>query len=72
MTTPQDNDSGWAQALPGYGPGRVLTDGGLTATFDETGALLVALVCLLGLGVVAAVVFRRAATGAHASSGRTA
>ncbi|MCX4584079.1 ABC transporter permease [Streptomyces sp. NBC_01481] len=52
----------WAHALPGYGSGRVLIDAALTPTFDETGALLLALAWLAALTAAAAVLFRRAAT----------
>lgn len=50
----------WARFLPGYGADRVLLDGGLTASFDETSALLLGLGWLLALGVLAARLFRRA------------
>ncbi|MBM7864608.1 hypothetical protein [Lentzea nigeriaca] len=50
----------WARFLPGYGADRVLLDGGLTTSFDETGALLLGLGWLLGLGVLAAGLFRNA------------
>jgi hypothetical protein len=50
---------GWAQLLPGYGADRVLLDGGLTASFDETGSLMLAFGWLLVLGVLAAGLFRR-------------
>lgn len=49
----------WAQALPGYGPYRMLLDCGLTDHFDATGALLLGLVWLFALGVLAAWLFRR-------------
>ncbi|HYU02411.1 MAG TPA: hypothetical protein VEL02_01085 [Jatrophihabitantaceae bacterium] len=51
----------WAGYLPGYGGTRVLMDGALTATFDETGSLLIALAWLAGLAVAAALLFRRTA-----------
>lgn len=54
--------AGWARFLPGYGADRVLLDGGLTASFDETSALLLGLGWLLVLGVLAARLFRRATT----------
>ncbi|MCP2247354.1 ABC transporter permease [Lentzea aerocolonigenes] len=50
----------WARFLPGYGADRVLLDGGLTTSFDETGALLLGLGWLLGLGVLATWLFRKA------------
>lgn len=49
----------WAQFLPGYGASRVLLDGGLTKTFDRTGSLLLAVGWLVGLSVVAALLWRR-------------
>ncbi|GAB3409968.1 ABC transporter permease [Flindersiella endophytica] len=48
----------WAEFLPGYGAYRVLLDGGLTASFDESGALLLASGWLAGLIVLATLVFR--------------
>jgi hypothetical protein len=54
----------WARALPGYGASRVLTDAALTPTFDEVGALLLALAWLAGLTVTAALLFRRTAVNA--------
>lgn len=51
----------WARALPGYGSTRVLIDGALTAHFDETTALLLALAWLIGLTIAAALLFRTAA-----------
>ncbi|MFS8097418.1 ABC transporter permease [Lentzea alba] len=53
---------GWARFLPGYGADRVVLDGGLTASFDETSALLLGLGWLFVLGVLAARLFRRATT----------
>lgn len=53
--------AGWAHYLPGYGPERVLLDGGLTGTFDTTGPLVLALVWLVGLGIVTVLLFRRPA-----------
>jgi hypothetical protein len=52
----------WARLLPGYGADRVLLDGGLTTTFDQTGPLLLGVGWLLVLGVLAARLFRRAAS----------
>lgn len=51
--------AGWAEYLPGYGGYRVLIDGGLTAGFDETAALLTALAWIVVLAVAATVVVRR-------------
>jgi hypothetical protein len=59
----------WARALPGYGADRVLLDGGLTATFDQTGPLLLALAWLAALTITAALLFRRRATGLTHSPG---
>ncbi|WP_033314374.1 ABC transporter permease [Streptomyces iakyrus] len=52
--------SGLGRALPGYGASRVLYDAALTASFDETGPLLIALAWLAGLTFTAALLFRRA------------
>jgi hypothetical protein len=49
----------WATYLPGYGGYRVLIDGGLTASFDETRALLIALGWLAVLAAAAIVLVRR-------------
>jgi hypothetical protein len=49
----------WARAVPGYGPVRILVDGALTATFDEMGALVLALAWLAGLLAAVAWVFGR-------------
>jgi len=46
----------WAAFLPGFGGMRVLLDGGLTSTFDQTRALLIAAVWLVGLAIAAAAV----------------
>lgn len=51
----------WARFTPGYGAGRVLLDGGLTASFDAVGSLLIALAWLAGLALLAALVWRRPA-----------
>jgi ABC-type Mn2+/Zn2+ transport system ATPase subunit len=51
----------WALVLPGYGGVRIVIDGALTATFDETGGLLLALAWIVGLALAAAVLFRRIA-----------
>jgi hypothetical protein len=47
----------WARFMPGYGADRVLLDAGLTARFDQTGPLLLALAWLLALTLVARTVF---------------
>lgn len=52
-----------AHFLPGYGASRVLYDAALTRSFDETGALLLAVVWLVALGVSATVLLRRVALG---------
>jgi hypothetical protein len=49
----------WATYLPGYGGYRILIDGGLTAGFDETRALLIAVGWLAALAAVAIVLVRR-------------
>ena len=49
----------WGRYLPAHGAVRVMMDGAFTLTFDETGALLLALGWLVALAVVAAIVFRR-------------
>jgi hypothetical protein len=46
----------WARFMPGYGADRVLLDAGLTARFDQTGPLLLALAWLLALTLVARLV----------------
>jgi hypothetical protein len=52
----------WATYLPGYGGTRLFIDGALTASFDETRALLFALGWLAALGAAATLLFRHAAT----------
>jgi hypothetical protein len=47
----------WARFLPGYGADRVLLDGGLTAAFDQTGSLLLALAWLTALGAATVLLF---------------
>ncbi len=49
----------WAHALPGYGPYRMLLDGGLTNHFDAMAPLLLGLTWLLALGAVATWLFSR-------------
>lgn len=51
--------AGWATYLPGYGAYRVLVDGGLTDSFDETRSLLLALGWTAVLATVAIVLVRR-------------
>jgi ABC-2 family transporter protein len=58
----------WATYLPGYGGTRLFIDGALTASFDETGALVSALVWLAALATAATLLFRHAATGRWWSS----
>jgi ABC-2 family transporter protein len=58
----------WATYLPGYGGTRLFIDGALTASFDETGALLIALVWLAALATAATLLFRHTATGRWWSS----
>lgn len=48
----------WAQYLPGYGGTRMLIDGGLTASFDETRSLPIALAWLAALALAATALFR--------------
>ncbi len=50
----------WGRYLPAHGAVRVMMDGAFTPTFDETGALVLALVWLVGLAATAVAVFRRA------------
>jgi hypothetical protein len=52
---------GWAEFLPGYGSIRVMLDGGLTGSFDETRGLLIGLAWLAALAVAATVLFHRSA-----------
>jgi ABC-2 family transporter len=54
----RDQPATWAQYLPGYGSGRMLIDGAVTASFDETRPLLIGLGWLLALGVAAACLVR--------------
>ena len=60
----------WATWLPAHGAVRVLLDGGFTATFDETGALLRGLGWLAGLTLLAAAQFRRLGAPAARDAGR--
>jgi hypothetical protein len=59
-----DRPPAWGQALPGYGGSRILIDAAVTAGFDETRSLLVALGWLVALLVAAILLFRRAARAA--------
>ena len=52
----------WARFLPGYGVTKVLFDTGLTAHFDETGALLMGFAWLIGLLILAGLML----SGGHA------
>ncbi|GLW47488.1 hypothetical protein Stsp02_31500 [Streptomyces sp. NBRC 14336] len=52
--------SGLGHALPGYGTSRLLYDAALTASFDETGPLLIALAWVTGLALAVGLLFRRA------------
>jgi hypothetical protein len=61
----------WTHALPGYGPYRVLLDGGLTSHFDETGPLLLGLAWLLALGALAAWLFGRGLSAAARARSRS-
>lgn len=54
---------GWATALPGYGPTRVLVDGAFSQSFDAVGPLAVALLWLVGLSVAVIVLLRRSLGG---------
>ena len=51
--------------MSAHGSVRVLLDGAFTASFDETGALVLALVWLVGLTVLAAGQFHRFAAQRH-------
>jgi hypothetical protein len=51
----------WATYLPGHGATTLLLDGAFTTSFDQPGALALALGWLLAIGVVAAGVFHRVA-----------
>lgn len=56
----RDEPTAWARFLPGYGGGRILIDGAVTDSFDQTGALLIALAWLAALTVATAWAFRQA------------
>lgn len=49
----------WGTYMPAHGAVRVMMEGAFTSTFDETGALVLALAWLGGLAAMAALVFRR-------------
>ncbi len=51
----------WGRFLPGHGAVRLLVDGAFTPTFDETGALLIALIWLAAATVAALMIFHRLA-----------
>jgi hypothetical protein len=52
-----------AVLLPGYGPSRVMYDGGFSATFHASTELLLSLGWIAALGLVVAIVLRRAVGG---------
>jgi ABC-2 family transporter len=54
-----------SRLLPGYGGSRVLVDGALTATFDETGPLLLGLAWLLALVAAVALIYRHSVKPAY-------
>ncbi len=54
---------GWAMALPGYGPGRIIVDGAFSGDFHAGGELALSIAWVLVLGVVAAVVLSRLVCG---------
>lgn len=54
---------GWATALPGYGPTRVIIDGAFSQGFDAAGALAIALLWLAALSVAVIVLLRRSLGG---------
>jgi hypothetical protein len=60
----------WATYLPGYGGTRLFIDGALTASLDETQALVIALGWLAALAIAATLLFRHAATGRVGQRGR--
>lgn len=49
----------WGRFMPAHGAVRVMMDGAFTTSFDESGALLLALAWFIGLAAIAALVFRR-------------
>lgn len=50
----------WAVLLPGYGPARMMVDGGFSSTFHAGGELALSLGWLAGLSVAVYLVLRRA------------
>ncbi|MGC5583171.1 ABC transporter permease [Ornithinimicrobium sp. W1665] len=62
----------WSRWMPGYGGMRVLIDGGLTAGFDETASLAIAVIWLLLLGAAVVLMLMRTlkVQGRHAGAGR--
>ena len=54
----QGEPAPWAHYLPGYGSTRVLLDGALTSSFDETTSLLIAASWIIALTAAFIVVFR--------------
>ncbi|MEO7351584.1 MAG: ABC transporter permease [Marmoricola sp.] len=50
----------FSRLLPGYGGSRVLLDGALTSTFDQTQPLLIGMAWLVALSVTVAAVYRHA------------
>jgi hypothetical protein len=65
----RDEPPAWAEYLPGYGAIRVMIDGALTDTFDETRGLLIALAWLAVLAVAATILFHRSAHRARSHGG---
>jgi hypothetical protein len=54
-----------SRLLPGYGASRILLDGALTPTFDETQPLLIGAAWLAVLTLVVTLTYRHAVTPAH-------
>lgn len=51
---------GWAVLLPGYGPGRMMVDGGFSSSFHAAGALAIVLGWVVALTATVGLVPRRA------------
>ncbi|HEX6310893.1 MAG TPA: ABC transporter permease [Acidimicrobiia bacterium] len=51
---------GWAVLLPGYGPARMMVDGGFSDAFHAGGALMLSLAWVAGLSLAVTIVLRRA------------
>jgi hypothetical protein len=51
----------WGRLMPAHGAVRVVMDGAFTSTFDEYGALLIALIWLVAVSAAAWLVFRQVA-----------